>query len=65
MTDDTLKIIKQKDDWKYTCEIKDNAKGEPSVTIKTRSDDSASDTVDEAILEYRRAKKELGINVDA
>ena len=64
MTDDTLKIIKQKDDWKYTCEIKDNAKGEPSVTIKTRSDDSAKDTVNEAILEYRRAKEELGIKAE-
>ena len=64
MTDDTLRIIKQKDDWKFTCEIKDNAKGEPSVTIKTRSDESATDTVDEAILEYNRAKKELGIKAE-
>ena len=54
-----LEIIKQKDDWKFTVEIKDNAKGEPAITIKTRSDSGVKDAGDEAIKEYNRIKKEL------
>ena len=41
MTSETLEIIKQKDDWKFTVEIKENAKGEPSITVKARSDGAA------------------------
>jgi len=59
MTKEILEIIKQKDDWKYTVEIKENAKGEPAVTIKTRSDSTAKDAGDEAIQEYNRIKEEL------
>ena len=54
-----LEIIKQKDDWKFTVEIKDNAKGEPAITIKTRSDSTVKDAGDEAIKEYNRIKGEL------
>ena len=54
-----LEIIKQKDDWKFTVDIKDNSKGEPSVTIKTRSDTTAKDAGDEALKEYRRIRNEL------
>lgn len=54
-----LEIIKQKDDWKFSIEIKENAKGEPSVTVKTRSDSTAKDAGDEAIKEYNRIKKEI------
>ena len=59
MEESILKIIKEKDDWKYSVEIKDNAKGEPCITVKTRSDESAKSAFDEAIKEYRAARKEL------
>lgn len=54
-----LEIIKQKDDWKFTVEIKENAKGEPVVMVKTRSDETAKDAGEEAIKEYKRVKSEL------
>lgn len=54
-----LEIIKGKDDWKFTIEIKDNAKGEPAVTVKARSDTNAKDAGEEALKEYRRVHKEL------
>ncbi len=54
-----LEIIKQKDDWKNTVEIKDNAKGEPSITVKTRSDESAEDAGEKALTEYNRLKDKL------
>jgi len=59
MTSETLEIIKQKDDWKFTVEIKENAKGEPSVTIKSRSDSTAKEAGNEAIIEYNRIRGEL------
>ena len=59
MTTETLEIIKQKDDWKFTVEIKENAKGEPAVTIKSRSDSTAKEAGDEAIIEYNRIRGEL------
>ena len=34
MITETLEIIKQKDDWKFTVEIKENAKGEPDSMTK-------------------------------
>lgn len=54
-----LEIIKDKDDWKHTVEIKENAKGEAVVTVKVRSDISATDAGEQAIKEYNRIKKEL------
>ena len=59
MTTETLEIIKQKDDWKHTVEIKQNAKGEPAVTVKSRSDSTAKEAGDEAIIEYNRIIGEL------
>jgi len=56
---ETVEILKQKEDWKFSVEIKENAKGEPSVTVKTRSDQTAKQAGDEAIVEYNRIKKEL------
>ena len=35
-----VKIIKDRDDFANVIEIKDNAKGEPQVSIKVRDDDS-------------------------
>ena len=54
-----LEILKQKDDWKFTVEIKENAKGEAQVFVKTRSDRTAKEAGDEALKEYNRIKKEL------
>jgi len=59
MTSETLEIIKQRDDWKFTVEIKQTAKGEPCVTVKTRSDETAKEAGDEALAEYNRLKAEL------
>lgn len=59
MVEDILKIIKQWDDWQFTVEIKDNAKGEPQVTVKTRSDATAENTGEEAIKECNRIRKAL------
>lgn len=57
--EDTLRIIKPHDDWKYSVEIKENAKGEPAVTIKAKDDSIISNAGDLAIKEYHRVKKEL------
>lgn len=59
---DTLEIIKSKDDWKFSVEIKENSKGEPAITVKTKSDDNAKNAGDEALKEYNRIKKELTKN---
>lgn len=54
-----LKIVKDKDDYRTVVEIKENAKGEPSVAVKVRSDGTTKGAVDEAITEYKRAKTQL------
>jgi len=54
-----LEIIKEKDTYKISVEISENSKQEPSITIKVHTDGSAKEAVDEALKEYRRAKKEL------
>ncbi len=59
MVDDKLTIVKSHDDWKYVAEIKDNAKGEPQISVKARSDDSAKDAGQLALDEYRRLQKEI------
>lgn len=60
MTTETLEILKQKDDWKFTVEVKQTAKGDPCVTVKARSDGTAKEAGDEALAEYHRLLKELG-----
>ncbi len=59
MTSETLEIIKQKEDWKFSVEIKENAKGEPAITVKSRSDGTATQAGNEALAEYNRLKGEL------
>ncbi len=59
MTSETLEIIKQKEDWKFSVEIKENAKGEPAITVKSRSDGTAKEAGNEALAEYSRRKAEL------
>lgn len=60
MTDESiLKIVKDKDDFANVVEIKENAKGEAQVSVKTRSDVSAKDAGDRALVEYKRILKEL------
>ena len=54
-----LEIVKDKDDFKNVVEIKENAKGEPSVSVKIRSDGTSKETVDEAVATYKHAKEEL------
>lgn len=59
MTKDTLEIIKQKDDYEFSVEIKENSKGEPTISVKVKSDESPKATGDKALAEYRRLKQEL------
>ncbi len=59
MEQQILKIIKDKDDYKNVVEIKENAKGEPTVSVKVRSDATANETVDRAIAAYNHAKEKL------
>jgi len=59
MEESILKIVKDKEDFKFSVEIKDNAKGEPQVTVKTRGDISEKDAGSGALAEYKRLRKEL------
>ena len=54
-----LEIIKQHDDWEFSVEIKDNAKGEPQVTVKARSDSEIKNAGEIALVEYKRIHTEL------
>ena len=56
---DIVQIIKSHDDWEYLIEIKDNAKGEPQVTIKARSDGEIKNAGETALAEYKRIHEEL------
>jgi len=53
-------IEKDHDNWEFSVEIKDNAKGEPQVTVKARSDNDAKDAGEKALAEYKRIRGELG-----
>jgi len=62
MEKQVLEILKEKDDWKFTVEIKENAKGEPQISVKTRTDGTIKEAGDEALAEYNRIKTELAGN---
>ena len=59
MEKQVLEILKEKDDWKFTVEIKENAKGEAQVSVKARSDGSAKYAGDEALREYERIRTHI------
>ena len=59
MTSETLQIIKQRDDFQFTVEIKQTAKGDAQVSVKTRSDATAKEAGDMALAEYKRIIGEL------
>ncbi len=59
MEKEILEIIKDKDHYQNSVQIADNAKGEPSVTVKARSDASAEEAGIAALKEYKRVKEEL------
>ena len=59
LTSETLQIIKQRDDFKFTVEIKQTAKGDAQVSVKTRSDSTAKEAGDMALAEYKRIIGEL------
>jgi len=59
MEKQVLEILKEKDDWKFTVEIKENAKGGAQISVKTRSDGSAKEAGDEALREYERIKTHI------
>jgi hypothetical protein len=45
----------------HSVEIKDNAKGEPQVTVKSKNDTDVETAGKKALTEYQRIKKELGV----
>jgi len=59
LTSETLQIIKQRDNYQFVVEIHQTAKGEPQVSVKTRSDNTAKEAGDMALAEYKRILKEL------
>ena len=59
MTEDILRIIKQHDDWQNSVEIKETAKGDPCITIKTRSDGDLQELVELALAKYKAAKEKI------
>ena len=59
LTEDILIIVKQHDDWQNSVEIKENSKGEPAITIKTRSDGDLQDLIDLALEKYKAAKDKI------
>jgi len=59
MEKSVLTIVKGKDDWKFTVEIKETAKGEVQVSVKARSDGSITTAGSEALREYKRIREEL------
>ena len=58
MSDQILKILKDKDDYSNVIEIKQTAKGEPQISVKTRGED-INETEKRAIDSYKRIMKEL------
>lgn len=61
MTEDILRIIKQHDDWQNSVEIKETAKGDPCITIKTRSDGDLQELVELALAKFKTAKEKLEV----
>lgn len=59
LVEDILRIIKQHDDWQHSVEVKDNAKGEPTLIVKTRGDGDLQDVIDVALEKYKAAKEKL------
>jgi len=57
-SDSVLKIVKDKDDFPNVIEIKENAKGDPLVSVKVRRMDLESATKD-AVLAYNKVKEDL------
>lgn len=55
-----LRILQEKDHYKFSVEISENAKGEPQVTVKTHSEDDVEEAGIQALKEYNRIRKELG-----
>ena len=59
LTSETLQILKEKDVYQFTVEIKQTAKGDAQVSVKTRSDATAKEAGDMALAEYKRILGEL------
>lgn len=55
-TEETIRILKDKDHYKFSVEISENAKGEPQVTVKAHSEEKANTAGIEAYNEYKRLR---------
>ena len=53
-----LEIIKDKDDYRTVVEIKENAKGEPQISVKVRDNDGVI-AMKQSLLLYKKTKEEL------
>ncbi len=58
MEKEVIQVLKDKDDYANVIEIKDNAKGEPQVSVKARGEDMA-ETMKRAIENYKKIQLEL------
>ncbi len=58
MEEQILRILRDKDDFMNKVEIKENAKGEPSISVTTRGDDEA-EVVARALKAYKDTEKGL------
>ena len=56
MDEQTIRIIKKRDEWRFTVEVKENSKGEPAISVKARDDDNITNAGDLAIKEYCRVR---------
>lgn len=57
---DIIKLIIQYNK-PHSVEIKDNAKGEPQVTVKSKDDKDVNAAGEKALNEYNRIKQSLGV----
>jgi len=57
---DIIKLIIQYNK-PHSVEIKDNAKGEPQVTVKSKNDIDVKVAGEKALAEYQRIKGALGV----
>ena len=58
--DEIVKLIIQYNK-PHSVEIKDNAKGEPQVTVKSKNDTDVKIAGEKALNEYQRIKQVLGV----
>jgi transcriptional regulator of heat shock response len=57
-TEQIVRVLKDKEDYQNIVEIKENAKGEPQVSVKVRRE-SLDEAITDALLGYKNTKEGL------